>query len=374
VRLLIVTDAWDPQVNGVVRTLKMTRRELAALGHTVELLTPRSFRSFPCPTYPEITLALTTRDAVAQRFDAFGPDCLHIATEGPLGWHARALARRRGWPFTTAYHTRFPEYLHARARLPLAWSYALLRRFHAASSAVMAPTPAIVEALERRGFGRVRLWSRGVDLATFDPAGERLPTGRRPVFLYVGRLAVEKNVEAFLDLDLPGEKWLAGDGPDAARLRRRYPQARWFGVLQAPQLARLYRTASVFVFPSRTDTFGLVMLEALACGTPVAAYPVAGPLDVVGGSAAAALDGDLRTACLRALEIPRDLARAHAERFSWPAAAAQFASWLHPFGAVADAPGEPASCPPASRGVDARAPLRDHDSSAGRRRHATSRP
>lgn len=330
-RILIVTDAWDPQVNGVVRTLKMTRRELQAMGHEVGILAPLGFLSCPCPTYPEIELAITTRREVARRIDAFAPDCLHIATEGPLGWHARAVARDRGWPHTTAYHTRFPEYLHARARVPLRWSYGLLARFHRRSAAVMAPTPAIVADLAGRGFARVRLWSRGVDLATFVPQGDRIATTARPIFLYVGRLAVEKNVEAFLRLSLPGAKWVAGDGPQAGRLRARYPEARWFGLLQAPQLAALYRTADALVFPSRTDTFGLVMLEALACGTPVAAYPVAGPRDVIGDSGAGVLDEDLGRACLRALEVPRKRARRHAERFSWRAAAEQFFSHLKPF-------------------------------------------
>jgi glycosyltransferase involved in cell wall biosynthesis len=330
-RILIVTDAWDPQVNGVVRTLKMTRRELQALGHTVAILGPRAFLSMPCPTYPEIDLALTTRREVASRIEDFAPDCLHIATEGPLGWHARAIARRRGWPHTSAYHTRFPEYVHARARMPLRWSYALLRRFHARSAAVMVPTPTIAGDLVARGFERVRVWSRGVDLATFVPEGDRVQTTARPVFLYVGRLAVEKNVEAFLDLALPGEKWVAGQGPAAEKLRRRHPEARWFGLLQARELAALYRSADVLVFPSKTDTFGLVMLEALACGTPVAAYPVAGPIDVIGGSGGGVLDDDLGTACLAALGISRLAAREHAERFSWSAAAAQFASYLRPF-------------------------------------------
>ncbi len=329
-RILIVTDAWDPQVNGVVRTLKMTRRELVALGHTVEVLEPSSFVSVPCPTYPEIALALTTRAAVRRRIDALAPDCLHIATEGPLGWHARAVARERGWPHTSAYHTRFPEYLHARARVPLAWSYRLLARFHARSAAVMVPTPAIAADLVARGFAGVRVWSRGVDLETFVPQGDRIPTTVRPVFLYVGRLAVEKNVEGFLDLALPGEKWVAGQGPTAARLRQAYPEVRWLGLLQAPQLAALYRSADVLVFPSRTDTFGLVMLEALACGTPVAAYPVPGPIDVIGDSGAGALDDDLGAACRRALAIPRERSRCHAETFSWRAATAQFASYLQP--------------------------------------------
>jgi glycosyltransferase involved in cell wall biosynthesis len=340
VRILIVTDAWDPQVNGVVRTLKMTRRELVAMGHVVELLGPRTFPAVPCPTYPEIELAITTRAAVARRIDAFAPDCLHIATEGPLGWHVRAVARERGWPYTSAYHTRFPEYVHARVRVPLGWSYGMLRRFHARSRAVMAPTPSIVDALTARGFERVRLWSRGVDLQTFVPEGNRLVTTAGPVFLYVGRLAVEKNVEAFLDLDLPGEKWVAGAGPSGERLRQRHPRARWFGVLQAAELAALYRTADVLVFPSRTDTFGLVMLEALACGTPVAAFPVTGPADVIGTSGAGALDEDLGAACLRALEIRREVARRHAERFSWRAAAEQFAGHLAPIAGEACRQGE----------------------------------
>lgn len=331
-RILVVTDAWDPQVNGVVRTLKMTRRELVAMGHVVEILGPRTFPAWPCPTYPEIELAITTRAAVARRIDAFAPDCLHIATEGPLGWHARAVARERGWPHTSAYHTRFPEYVHARARVPLGWSYGMLRRFHARSRTVMAPTLSIVDALTARGFERVRLWSRGVDLQTFVPEGNRILTTAGPIFLYVGRLAVEKNVEAFLALDLPGEKWVAGAGPSGERLRQRYPRARWFGVLQAPELAALYRTADVLVFPSLTDTFGLVILEALACGTPVAAFPVTGPVDVIGQSGAGALDEDLGAACLRALEVPRALARQHAERFSWRAAAEQFAGHLAPIG------------------------------------------
>jgi glycosyltransferase involved in cell wall biosynthesis len=329
-RILIVTEAADPQVNGVVRTLKMTRRELARLGHEVGLLTPASFVSVPCPTYPEIRLSLTWPGQVARRIDAFAPDCLHIATEGPLGWMARAVARRRGWPFTTAYHSRFPEYIHARLRCPLAWSYAALRTFHNAGEGTLAPTPAIVADLRERGFTRARLWSRGVDLQMFAPQGERLPRGTQPVFLYVGRLAIEKNVEAFLGLDLPGEKWVAGDGPALGRLKARFPAVRWIGVLDGPGLAALYRTADVMVFPSRTDTFGLVILESLACGTPVAAFPVPGPIDVIADSGAGVLDADLRQACLLALRVPRERARAHAERFSWPAASAQFLAALCP--------------------------------------------
>ena len=338
-KLMIVTDAWEPQVNGVVRTLKMTARELQSRGHVVEFLTPQGFRSIPCPSYPEISLALAGANAVARRIDAFGPDCLHIATEGPLGWAARRVALRRGWSFTTAYHSRFPEYLHARVRLPLAWSYALLRRFHNAAAATLAPTPAIVSDLRARGFPQARWWSRGVDQRMFSPHGEVL--ARKPgvpVFLYVGRIAIEKQVDAFLSLDLPGEKWVAGEGPSLARLREAHQGVRWFGVLDGPALAKLYRSADVLVFPSVTDTFGLVMVEAMACGTPVAAFPVAGPIDVVGpGSPSGVLDSDLRAACLAARELSREAVRAHAERYTWAAATDQFIAALQPLTASADA-------------------------------------
>jgi glycosyltransferase involved in cell wall biosynthesis len=331
-KILIVSEAWNPQINGVVRTLKMTSRELTRLGHTVELLSPQGFHSVPCPTYPDIRLCITTPSEVARRIDAFGPDCLHIATEGPLGWMARTVALRRSWPFTTAYHSRFPEYIHARVRFPLAWSYAVLRAFHNAGRGTLVPTPAIMQDLRQRGFTQARLWGRGVDLVAFTPEGERMSRGEGPVFLYVGRLAVEKNIEAFLSLDLPGEKWVAGEGPAEAGLKTRFPNARWLGVLDGPSLAALYRTADVMVFPSLTDTFGLVILESLACGTPVAAFPVAGPIDVIGTSSAGVMHADLRTACLQALKISRNAARAHAETFSWAAASAQFLSALKPIG------------------------------------------
>lgn len=329
-KILIVSEAWDPQTNGVVRTIKMTVRELRKLGHEVELLTPQGFRSIPCPTYPDIRLCVTTPREVARRFDAFGPDALHIATEGPLGWMARRVAMQRNWGFTTAYHSRFPEYVHARCRLPLSWSYAALRAFHNAGSAILVPTPAILEDLRQRGFTHAKLWGRGVDLETFTPQGEDLPRGAAPIFLYVGRLAIEKNIEAFLSLDLPGEKWVAGEGPAEAGLKTRFPGVRWLGVLDGPGLATLYRTADVMVFPSRTDTFGLVILESLACGTPVAAYPVAGPIDVIGSSGAGVMNDDLRQACLEALQVSRTTARIHAETFSWTAATLQFLAALQP--------------------------------------------
>ena len=327
-KILIVSDAWEPQVNGVVRTLKMTRRELERKGHRTELISPLGFRSMPCPTYPEISLALTSQRELERRIDEFDPDCLHIATEGPLGWLARRIALRRQWPFTTAYHSRFPEYVKARFGVPLAWTYALLRRFHNAATFTLAPTPAIVADLKARGFAGARLWSRGVDQQLFNASGSREDAAGRPIFLYVGRIAVEKQVDEFLRLDLPGEKWVAGEGPERARLQARFPHARWLGVLDGAALAQLYRTADVLVFPSVTDTFGLVMVEAMACGTPVAAFPVAGPIDVVGDSRGGVLHADLRQACLLALDLPRDGACRRAALFTWSAAAEQMLAAL----------------------------------------------
>ena len=329
-RIVIVTDAWRPQVNGVVRTLTQTKTELEAMGHTVRLITPEPFRTIPCPTYPEIRLSLGAGRAVGATIDAQSPDAVHIATEGPLGWAARRHCLERGLPFTTAYHTRFPEYVAARFGVPPAWTYRLLRRFHAPASRVMAPTPSVKRDLEARGFVNVVLWSRGVDLSIFRPAARDRLEGRRPIFLYVGRVAVEKNVAAFLALDLPGTKWVVGEGPQLTELKRRHPDVCYEGVLAQSALAGVYSAADVFVFPSKTDTFGLVLLEAMACGTPVAAFPVTGPIDVIGDSDAGALDNDLRAACLKALDLPRERARAHAERFSWTAAAEDFARHLRP--------------------------------------------
>jgi len=340
-KILIVTDAWEPQVNGVVRTLKSTRRELERMGHAVDLLTPLEFRTVPCPTYPEIRLSILPRKRVASRIAAMRPDAIHIATEGPLGLAARAHALRHGLPFTTAYHTRFPEYVQARFGMPLSVTYRFLRWFHGRAQAVLVPTRVVKQDLERFGFapGRVVLWSRGVELDLFKP-GPAMPHDlTRPVFLYVGRVAVEKNIEAFLALDLPGSKWVAGEGPLLARLKAEHPEVRFTGVLGQAELASLYNAADVFVFPSRTDTFGLVLLEALACGCPVAAYPVTGPIDVIGDvrdeTAAGALDDDLKRAALRALTIPRAAARAHAERYSWEACTRQFVAHLQP---IATAP------------------------------------
>jgi glycosyltransferase involved in cell wall biosynthesis len=329
-KVMIVTDAWRPQVNGVVRTLSTTRRELEAMGHEVDILSPLEFRTLPCPTYPDIRLSLLPGSAVSRRIRDYAPDALHIATEGPLGLAARRHALRHGLPFTTAYHTRFPEYVQARFGVPLAWTYRFLRWFHGPSHAVMAPTPKVRTDLEAYGFDNVVLWSRGVDLDVFRmQQADRLHSAP-PIFLYVGRVAVEKNIAAFLELDLPGSKWVAGDGPALEGLRARHPEVNYLGVLEQAELAEVYASADVFVFPSKTDTFGLVLLEAMACGLPVAAYPVTGPIDVLGDSDGGVMHEDLREACLAALNIDRAKARAHAEKFSWRAATEQFVDHLQP--------------------------------------------
>ncbi|MDR3410509.1 MAG: glycosyltransferase family 1 protein [Formivibrio sp.] len=330
-KIMIVTDAWEPQVNGVVRTLTQTRAELIKMGHSVDLLSPLEFRTLPCPTYPEIRLSLFPYAKVSQRLKDFQPDAIHIATEGPLGLAARKYCKRNKLPFTTAYHSRFPEYVQLRFGIPLSISYAWFRHFHNAAAAVMAPTRVVISDLEARGITNVALWSRGVDLETFKPGDrDRLQT-RKPIFVYVGRVAVEKNIEAFLELNLPGSKWVCGDGPAAASLIAKYPDINWLGVLNQQELARVYNAADVFVFPSKTDTFGLVLLEAMACGCPVAAYPVTGPIDVIGLEGPGALKDDLREACLAALEINRAEVRRFSERYSWTAASRQFLSHLHPF-------------------------------------------
>jgi glycosyltransferase involved in cell wall biosynthesis len=338
-RILIATDAWAPQVNGVVVTLTHTVAELARLGHEVELITPAGFRTLPTPSYPEIRLAVLPGREVARRIDAFRPDAVHIATEGPIGIAARRHCLRIGQPFSTAWHTQFPEYVHARCRLPVAVPYAWLRRFHAPAAAVMCGTPAVRDRLAARGFSNLVLWSRGVDTSLFKPAPRERREGERPVFLYVGRVAVEKSIEDFLSLDLPGSSWVVGDGPARARLERDFPDARFFGTKRGRELAWFYQQADVFVFPSRTDTFGLVLIEAMACGTPVAAYPVTGPIDVVTDPAAGVLDADLGRAARRALELDRDEVRRFGARFSWEAATEQFVEYLKargPVGAAAD--------------------------------------
>ena len=329
-RILLVTDAWAPQINGVVVSLRNTVRWLLAWGHDVHVLSPQGFRTMPMPTYPEIPLALFPAREVARRFREFDPHAVHIATEGPLGAAARAYCLRHSLAFTTAYHTCFPEYVKPRFGVPLAWTYAWLRRFHAPSSAVLVATNAIRELLEGHGFRNIVHWSRGVDTSLFVPASDRSSDLRRPVFLYVGRVAVEKNLPAFLSLDLPGTKLVVGDGPQRVELERRFPEAVFVGFKSGRALAACYQRADVFVFPSRTDTFGLVMAEAMACGTPVAAFPVRGPIDVVTDRSAGVLDADLQSAALRALELDRDKVRRFAERFSWEMSSRQFLDHLVP--------------------------------------------
>jgi len=329
-RILLATDAWAPQMNGVARTLGKVVDELRLAGDTVETVTPDRFRTMPLPSYPEIPLALVGARGVGRILDGFEPDAVHIATEGPIGLAARRACLRRGWPFTTGFHTRFPEYVKARIGLPLRAGYMAIRRFHAPSKAVMAPTRRVAQDLEARGLKNVKVWTRGVDASLFRPNGPEADVADmpRPIFLNVGRVAVEKNLPAFLSLELPGTKVVVGDGPARAQLEKRFPDARFVGAKFGEELAAWHRSADVFVFPSLTDTFGLVMLEALSSGVPVAAHPTMGPLDVLGDAPVGALDEDLRAAALRALEIPQAACVEYAATFSWPATAGQFRGWL----------------------------------------------
>lgn len=319
-RILIVTDAWKPQVNGVVRTYENLKRELEASGHFVTILSPLDFATLPCPGYKEIRLALARRSQIAALMKRGGFDHVHIATEGPIGWATRGVCLRQGIRFTTSFHTRFPEYIEAYTGLPAWISYAIQRRFHRPSIGLFVATPSLKAELFRRGFRRLMLWSRGVDTAQFKPRpdseADRRESGE-PTFLYVGRVSREKNVEAFLDLDLPGRKVVVGDGPILGFLRRRYPDVIFKGAKTGDDLAREYAGADVFVFPSRTDTFGLVLLEAMASGLGVAAYPVTGPIDVVTPGVTGCLDDDLRAAALAALELDRDQIRVQAMRLDW---------------------------------------------------------
>lgn len=326
--ILIVTDAWHPQINGVVRSIERLAEQLEARGIAVKFLTPQEFRTIPMPGYDEIALSLTLSGPVRDKIRAAAPDAIHIATEGPLGLMARNFCLREKLQFSTAYHTQFPEYLRARLPVPLAWSYRFLNWFHGPASACLVGTPHLKHLLEARGFRNVAVWTKGVDTELFNPSKRAPLPYPGPVFLYVGRVAVEKNIEAFLKLDLPGTKLVVGDGPSRATLQQRYPQAIFVGAKQGEELARYFAGADAFVFPSRTDTFGLVLLEALASGTPVAAFPVTGPIDVIGTAPVGVLDEDLRAAALAALQVSRQACRAYAEGFSWSASAEQFLAHL----------------------------------------------
>ena len=321
-KICIATDAWHPQINGVVTTLSRTSATLESWGHEVLLLTPDRFATLPCPTYPDIRLALVTPAVVRRLLQAFTPAAVHIATEGPIGWMTRSACQTMGMAFTTSYHTRFPEYLRLRAPVPLALSYRLVRGFHRSAVRTMA-APTILDELKARDFAHLVPWSRGVDIDLFRPRAEAR-NQKRPVFVAVGRVAVEKNLPAFLNLDLPGEKWVIGDGPALASLRQRYPQTRFTGAKRGEELAALVAAADVLVFPSLTDTFGVVLLEAMACGVPVAAFPVTGPQYLVREGRNGCLDPDLRAAALRALTVDPATCRATTAGYSWAACTRQF--------------------------------------------------
>ena len=335
-RIMLVTDAWEPQVNGVVRTLKRVIAECEAMGHEFHIVSPADgFRTIPLPTYSEIRLALGARGPIEKRFHEFEPEAVHIATEGTLGMAARAICLKHKMPFTTSYHTRSPEYVAARFPGPTAWGYGFVRWFHKYSGKVMVATPSMRQELEAHRFKNVVAWSRGVDTELFNPSRRREDRGpfaglARPIFLNAGRVAVEKNIEAFLRLGQPGSKVVVGDGPQLEELKRKYPAAHFLGAKFEVELAECFANADVFCFPSLTDTFGLVILEAMAAGTPVSAYDAPGPKDIIPGSDAGAINEDLRQACLDALEMSRETARAYAETYSWRACAEAFTNNLDP--------------------------------------------
>ena len=328
--IVLVTDAWHPQVNGVVQTWTYMQRELAAMGHELLVIHPGGSRAIPAPGEPDVMLSTEPARHIERTLGALEPAGLHIATEGPLGWAARSLARRRKWRFTTSYHTRFPEYLKARFGVPAWLTTAVLRRFHRASRAVLVPTEQMREELGRMGFRRTRIWSRGVDGALFRPGRRDALDFPRPILLYVGRVAPEKNLEAFLSMPFAGTKVIAGDGPAYERLRAQHPEVRWLGRRSHESLPALYDSADCFVFPSRTDTFGLVMLEAMACGCPVAAFPVTGPVNVVLEGVSGSMHTDLRRACEAALTLDRGKVREEALRRSWRHIANQLLSAIVP--------------------------------------------
>ena len=329
-KIAIVTDAWHPQINGVVRTLGHTGQHLQNLGHEVLFITPEKFLTYPCPTYPSIRLAVFPKKRVRRMLHEFRPQAVHIATEGPLGHAARALCLERSWPFTTSYHTQFPEYIRARFPIPTKWSYAYLRRYHGRAARTMVATRSMQRLLEARGFKKLQIWARGVDTGIFQPGPKSFLSGLRPISMYMGRVAVEKNIEAFLNLDVPGSKYVVGDGPDLERLRQQFPNVTFTGQKLGQELTAYLAAADVFVFPSLTDAFGLVLLEAMACGVPVAAYPVTGPVDVVQNGKTGVLDHDLRQAVLGALKLEPADCVAYARQHSWQHWTERLVSLLEP--------------------------------------------
>ncbi len=322
-KLCIATDAWHPQINGVVTTLTQTVETLRGWGHSVQTLTPDKFATVPCPTYPEIRLSLVLKRTIYASLKQFQPNAVHIATEGPIGWATRAACRKAGIPFTTSYHTRFPEYLRLRLPVPLRLSYCLIKRFHGAAKQTMV-APTLIDELQDKSFRNLVPWSRGVNTNLFRPRDKNFLSDPGPVFMYVGRVAVEKNLPAFLDLDLPGSKYVIGDGPALADYKKKYPDVRFTGAKKGEDLANHVAAANVFVFPSLTDTFGVVLLEAMASGVPVAAYPVTGPKYLVKNGINGWLSNDLHEAATKALEVDRKKCRNSAEQFSWDACTKQF--------------------------------------------------
>jgi glycosyltransferase involved in cell wall biosynthesis len=331
-RILIATDAWHPQLNGVVRTLDTTARTLGSWGHTVEIVEPKAFPRQPFPYYPEIRVSFPLPCRVDPRLRRFRPDHVHIATEGPIGLMVRRACRLFGWQFTTSYHTKFPEYLHTLTGFPESWAYCFLKWFHGGAAANLVATPSLEADLTRRRFcGPFRRWSRGVDLSLFRPRSKSNVPFPRPVMLYAGRVSAEKNLDAFLSLDLPGTKMIVGDGPARCELQAKYPSAVFTGVKRGEELATLYADADLFVFPSRTDTFGIVLIEALASGLPVAAYPVTGPLDIVTRPELGALHDDLKTAIAMALKTgDPDSCAAEGQTYTWERSTRQFLEHLSP--------------------------------------------
>jgi len=340
-KIAIATDAWVPQVNGVVRTLQMTVAQLVERGHDVELISPDQFLTMPMPGYSEIRLAIAPRGGMRKALDAFAPDVVHVVTEGPVGWAARRWCINKRVAFTTAFHTRFPDYLAVRTGMSPDWFWPVMRRFHQPSSAVFVSTARLRDELNYRGIANGRIWSRGIDTSIFRRDGGRHPallSQSGPVLLYVGRVATEKNLEAFLNADIFGTKVVVGDGPALPQLRQQYPKTVFMGALAGEELADVYRAADVFVFPSLTDTFGLVMIEALACGTPVAGFPVQGPLDIVGATGrgpettlvqpVGALHDDLVVAIRGALRVERAAAADYGRSFQWERCTDQFEAGL----------------------------------------------
>ncbi len=338
-RIMLITDAWEPQVNGAVRTMKRVIAECEEMGHEWEIVSPADdFLTMPLPTYSEIQLALFARSRISERFENFQPDAVHIATEGTLGLAGRAMCLKEKHPFSTSYHTRFPEYVSARFPVPTSWGYSYVRWFHKYSGKVMVATPSMRAELEEHGFNNVVSWTRGVDIDLFNPS-RRIEEGQpgdpfeglpRPIFLNVGRVAVEKNIEAFAELDLPGTKVIVGEGPQLAELKRKYPKVKFLGARFNEDLATCFASADVFCFPSLTDTFGLVILEAMAAGTPVAAFDAPGPRDIIPGSNSGVISDDLAQACKDCLNLDRQTTRAYAEGYSWRACAEAFIENLDP--------------------------------------------